>query len=133
MDLLAACPVISATSLAQGLDMAVKNAAQLLDRFLAEGLVVEVTRRHKRRLFGLTSLAPLRDGTAPPRRPEPGRSRGRPIRRQQEEADEVVTPALVPLVGPIQQPSFDYSGLEAAMAYADKAIDRAQQMLKLLK
>jgi hypothetical protein len=51
--------------------MAVKNAAQLPDRFCADGIVIEETHRSKRRSFGLTTLAP-------PRRPEPGRGRGRP-------------------------------------------------------
>ncbi|NPD66364.1 hypothetical protein HN018_23250 (plasmid) [Lichenicola cladoniae] len=133
VDLLAACPVMSATSLACGLDMAVKNAAQLLDRFLAEGLVVEVTHRHKRRLFGLKALTPLREGTAPPRRPEPGRNRGRPRRQRKDESDEVAMPAPVLVLDPFQRRAVDYSGLEAAMAYADKAIDRAQRMLKSLE
>ncbi|MGI4748865.1 MAG: hypothetical protein ACRYFY_22870 [Janthinobacterium lividum] len=65
VDLLAACPLMSATSLAQGLAVPVKNTAQLLDRFQTAWPVVEVTPRHKRRLFGLTSLIPLREGTAP--------------------------------------------------------------------
>ena len=78
IDLLAAAPLVSASSLAAGLGMAVKNAAALLEQFQKAGIVVEVTHRSKRRLFGLAGLAPLRDGVAPPRRPEPGRGRGRP-------------------------------------------------------
>ena len=66
IDILAAAPLLSATSLAAGLGMAVKNAATLLDRFAAEGIVVEVTHRAKRRLFGLAGLAPLREAVAPP-------------------------------------------------------------------
>ena len=78
IDIMAATPLVSATSLAAGLGMAVKNAAALLDGFCQAGLAVEVTHRSKRRLFGLAGLAPLRDGVAAPRRPEPGRGRGRP-------------------------------------------------------
>jgi len=58
--------------------MAVKNAIALLDAFAEAEIVVEVTRRSKRRLFGLPGLAPLRDAVAPPRRPELGRGPGRP-------------------------------------------------------
>ncbi|MBN9560403.1 MAG: hypothetical protein J0H14_06675 [Alphaproteobacteria bacterium] len=72
IDLLAAAPLLSATTLAQGLGMAVKNAAALLDQFHADGIAVEVTHRSKRRLYGLAGLAPLRDEVAPPYRPMPG-------------------------------------------------------------
>ena len=41
--------------------MAVKNATLLLDDFCAAGIAIEVAHRSKRRLFGLTGLAPLRD------------------------------------------------------------------------
>ena len=45
VDILAAAPLVSATSLAAGLGMAVKNAAALLDAFCAAGIAVEVTHR----------------------------------------------------------------------------------------
>ena len=78
VDFLAAAPLLSATTLAAGLGMAIKNAAALLEDFCTAGIAVEVTHRSARRLFGLVGLAPLRDEIAPPRRPMPGRSRGRP-------------------------------------------------------
>jgi len=78
VDVLAAAPLLSATSLAAGLGMAVKNAAALLGEFCAASIAIEVTHRSKRRLFGLAALAPLRHEVVPPRRPEPGRGRGRP-------------------------------------------------------
>ena len=59
--ILAAAPLVSASSLAAGLGMAVKNAMLLLDDFCAAGIAIEVTQRSKRRLFGLTGLAPLRE------------------------------------------------------------------------
>jgi hypothetical protein len=77
IDVLAAAPLVSATSLGKSLGMATQNATALLDRFCADGIALEVTHRSKRRLYGLTALAPLRDGVAPLRRPEPGRGRGR--------------------------------------------------------
>ena len=80
IDLLAAAPLLSATSLANLLGIAIKNAMRLLDGFVVHGLAREVTHRSKRRLYGLIHLAPLQDATAPPRRPWPGRRPGRPGR-----------------------------------------------------
>ena len=57
--------------------MAVRNASQLLGDFCAAGVAVEVTHRSKRRPFGLTDLATLRDVVRPPYRPEPGCGRSR--------------------------------------------------------
>ena len=70
-----------------------RTATALLDDLAARGLAVEVTRRQKRRLWGLTGLAPLRAETAAPRRPQPGRARGRP-RRDAGTADEGEIEAL---------------------------------------
>jgi hypothetical protein len=78
IDLLAAAPLLSATALAQLLGIAIKNAVRLLDGLVVQGLVSEVTHRAKRRLYGLTHLAPLRAATTAPRRPHPGRRPGRP-------------------------------------------------------
>ena len=78
IDLLAAAPLLSATSLAQILGIAINNATRLLDGFVRLGIVSEVTQRSKRRLYGLKHLAPLREATAAPRRPRPGRRPGRP-------------------------------------------------------
>ena len=69
-----------------------KNALELLDGFCAQGIAIEVTHRSKRRLFGLAGLAPLRDEVSPPRRPEPGRGRGRPPAIQKD----VALPAALP-------------------------------------
>src|SRR5271156_3375040 len=49
VDILAATPLISATTLAAGLGVAVKTAIRLLDSLVAVGVAVEVTRRSKRR------------------------------------------------------------------------------------
>ena len=76
IDILAAAPIVSATSLAHSLDIAIKNAAALLDVFVARGIAIEVTHRSKRRLFGLKHLAPLRETAALPRRALRHRGRG---------------------------------------------------------
>ncbi len=118
VDALAMAPLVSATTLAAGLDMAVKNAITLLDAFAEAEIIVEVTHRSKRRLFGLVGLAPLRDEVAPPRRPEPGRGPGRPPAIREEAA--LPPPSLPdrPLT-PIERKAIDYSELEHWMAHAD--------------
>jgi hypothetical protein len=97
VDVLAATPLISATSLAAGLGVSVKGAIQLLDGLVAAGVAVEVTRRSKRRLFGLKGMAPLVETVRPPYRPEPGRGRGRPRLEQPDDpADSLVLPPPAP-------------------------------------
>ena len=127
IDILAAAPLISATSLAAGLSMAVKNASFLLEEFCAEGVAVEVTHRSRRRIFGLAGLAPLRNEVAPPRRSQPGRGRGRPPLLPAE-----VGAAPEPLEPPthrIEQPVFDYSNLAQYVAEAERAIRQTRRVL----
>jgi hypothetical protein len=132
IDILAAAPLISATSLAAGLGMAVKNAAELLAGLCGDGIAVEVTHRCKRRLFGLAGLAPLRDEVAPPRRPEPGRGRGRPptIRIEPEPPPQPPPPEIV--LTPIERRAIDYSELEQWMAQAEHAIRSTRRTLDSL-
>ncbi len=131
VDVLAAAPLLSATSLAAMLGMSVKGATGLLDAFVADGIVVEVTHRAKRRLFGLTGLAPLRDGTAAPRRPQPGRPRGRPRRLEADPVDEPPPPSLPP-VSRFARPVIDYGALEAAVAQCEERIRSTRRALDRL-
>ena len=79
VDILAAAPVLSATTLAASLGIAQKNAGRLLETFTILGIAIEVTHRSKRRLYGLKHLAPLRETTAPAGvRPLIPRGPGRP-------------------------------------------------------
>jgi hypothetical protein len=66
IDILAAAPLVSATTLGQVLGMATNNATRLLDGFVRLGIARELTHRSRRRLYGLNHLAPLRDAAAPP-------------------------------------------------------------------
>ena len=125
VDLLAAAPLVSARSLAAGLGMAVKNATLLLDDFCAAGLAIEVTHRAKRRLFGLTGLAPLRDVVRPPYRPEPGRGRGRPPLA----AEAAITVPALPPVPPLDRQPFDYSDLAHWMTQMDQTIRQTRRAL----
>jgi hypothetical protein len=129
VDLLAALPLLSATSLARALGIAIKNAGAILDALQRDGVAVEVTGRAARRLFGLRGLAPLAEAVAPPRRPEPGRGRGRP-RRTPVEADPPAPPAgpIPPLV-PVPRATFDYSDLDAALRDAEAAMRRTRRSL----
>jgi hypothetical protein len=128
VDVLAAAPVISATSLARILGIAVKNALRLLDELCAAGIAIEVTHRSKRRLFGLNGLAPLRDVVRPPYRPDPNRGPGRPRHEVIEEEAETDLPPLPPL-SPIERRAFDYSALEEAMAHLDDIVRKTRHSL----
>ena len=131
VDVLAAAPLLSATTLAAAIGMSVKNAIALLDGFLAAGIVVEVTHRAKRRLFGLEGLAPLREQVSPPRRPEPGRGRGRPP--IQDVAAETTAPPPLPPLGPTERRSLDYSDLEHWMAHSDQVVRTTRRALEQLR
>jgi len=129
VDLLAALPLLSATTLARGLGLAVKNAIGLLDGLVAGGVAVEVTHRAKRRLFGLAGVAPLAAVVRPPERPDPGRGRGRPPLIAETLAG---APAPLPPLSRIERQRFDYSDLEAAMAHADQVTRDTRQALAML-
>ncbi len=131
VDVLAMAPLVSATTLAAGLGMAVKNAIALLVALAEAEIVVEVTHRSKRRLFGLAGLAPLRDEVAPPRRPEPGRGPGRPPAIREEVA---LPPPPLPSrpLTPIERKAIDYSELENWMAHADQVIRDTRSRLDAL-
>lgn len=129
VDLLAALPLLSATTLADGVGLAVKNAIRLLDSLVTAGVAVEVTHRSKRRLFGLCGLAPLAAAVEAPYRPEPGRGRGRPPLIV--EAPEL-PPAPLPPLTPVERKQFDYSDLETAMAHADQVTRQTRRALDAL-
>jgi hypothetical protein len=128
VDLLAALPLLSATSLARALGIAIKNAGAILDALVRDEVAVEVTGRAARRLFGLRGLAPLAAAVAPPRRPEPGRGRGRPRRVPLEIAP---VPAVGPIaaLAPAARATFDYSDLDAALRETESAMRRTRQTL----
>ena len=94
---------------------------------------MEATHRSKRRLFALATLAPLREGVAPPQRPLPGRGRGRP-RAVRLEAEVAPPPPPLPErpLTPLERRALDYADLERAMALADQAIGRARRALDAL-
>ena len=81
VDILAAAPLVSATSLGQALGMATNNATRLLDGFVILGVATEVTHRAKRRLYGLKDLAPLRE-VGRPATPPAARPPSRPAERR---------------------------------------------------
>jgi hypothetical protein len=129
VDILAATPLVSASTLAAGLGMAVNNAAALLDSFCAGGIAVEVTHRSKRRLFGLAGLAPLRDGVAPPKRPQPGRGRGRPPNLPDEDTFPPAPPLPQPPLNPRDRQDFDYGEIETWMVNTEQTIRRTRLTL----
>jgi hypothetical protein len=126
VDILAAAPLVSATSLAAGLGTAVNNAAALLDAFCAAGIAVEVTHRSKRRRFGLAALAPLRTRVAPPYHPEPGRGRPPAI----PEADLVTEPPPRPPLTQIERLAFNYGDIEHWMVQFNQTIRQTRPCFK---
>lgn len=130
VDLFAATPVLSATTLAKVLCLAIKTTIRLLNGFVDAGVAVEVTHRSNRRLFGLKGMASLGAAVRAPYRPEPGRSRGRPPRIV---AVSGGPSAPQPPLTPVERPAFNYSGLDAAMAFANQLICQTRRALDALR
>ena len=138
IDILAAAPVVSATSLGQALGMATKNAGHLLEGFVVLGTAREVTHRSKRRLYGLKHLAPLREAAAPPRRPfvgrRPGRQSASSLAATGAGGDDpaVPPPALAPSppLPRLQREEFEFCELDRWLDLADQAIRRTQRILQ---
>jgi hypothetical protein len=137
IDILAAAPLVSATTLGQALGIATNNATRLLDGFVGLGIVSEVSQRAKRRLYGLKHLAPLREATAPPRRPLLGRRPGRPSTASLvADTSGAVADTGFPLVpspplSPLERQKFDFSDIDRLLDLTDQAIRRAQSVLEV--
>jgi hypothetical protein len=138
IDILAAAPVVSATSLGQALGMATNNATRLLEGFVVLGIASEVTHRSKRRLYGLKHLAPLREAAAPPRHPLPGRRPGRPSAAAlaAAAAGNADPAASAPVLSPssplprLERREFQFGDLDRWLELADQAIRRTQHVLQ---
>jgi hypothetical protein len=128
VDVVAAAPMPSATTLARVLGIAVKNAIRILDMLVAANITTEVTLRAKRRLFSLQGLTPLRDVVQPPYRPEPGRGRGRPPILSLD--DVAADPPSLPPLTPIERRVFDYTFLEEAMAHLDAVVRASRYVVR---
>ena len=136
IDILAAAPLVSATTLGRALGMATNNASRLLDGFVVLGIATEVTRRSKRRLYGLKHLAPLRESSALPRHPMPGRRPGRPstasLVDHVAEGARGALPALVPSppLPPLERHKFDFADIDRLFDLTDQAVRRVQRLLE---
>jgi hypothetical protein len=128
VDLLAAAPAISATTLARLLRIAVKNAMRILDDLVAADIAIEITHRSKRRLFGLKHLAPLRDVVRPPYRPDQGTGRGRQPRETEAEIAVPLVPP--PPLTPIERRVFDYTALEETLAQLEAVVRSSRSALR---
>jgi hypothetical protein len=135
IDILAAAPLVSATTLGQALDMATNNATRLLDGFVVRGVASELTHRSKRRLYGLKHLAPLREVVAPPRRPVPGRRAGRPgAASLVDDANGGVAQIAAPLspsppLPPLERRKFEFGEIDRWLDLTDQAIRRVERVL----
>ena len=131
VDVLAAAPVLSATTLASILGIAVKNAIRILDELRTADIAIEVTHRSKRRLFGLKGLAPLRDAVRPPYRPDSARGPGRPRAEVEDDLTAAEFGPLPPLT-PIERRAFEFTALEEAMAHLDAVVRQVRRNLGAL-
>ena len=131
VDVLAAAPLLSATTLARAVGVSIRAATTMLDDLVGEEIAVEVTHRSARRLFGLAGMVPVRDATTGPRRPEPGRGRGRPRLLPEAEVEEGV-PAPSPPIARFQRPAINYAALDAAMGECDRVVRETRQALDRL-
>ncbi len=132
VDVLAAAPLLSATTLSRIVGMSIKAATELLDRFVGEGIAVEVTHRSARRLFGLAGMEPMREVTTAPRRPMPGRGPGRPPILPEEPEEGVVAEVALPPPSRFDRPPIDYSALDEAMVNLEAIIRRVRADLPSL-
>jgi hypothetical protein len=126
--------------------MAANNATHLLEGLVAENLIVEVTGRQKRRLYGLPHVTGLRQAIARPRLPVPGRGRGRPPRvcggdeepkgpRPEPRADPSSPVAFKILdpprhLEPLPPPDFDFSELDRFLHQAEAASAHSRALLE---
>lgn len=110
--------------------MSVRGATDLLDRFTADRIVVEVTHRAGRRLLGLKGMAPLGDAMRPPYRPEAGRGGGRPAQGRIAETEDfpAAPPSQLP-PGRIARGDVDYGAHEETIAHLDATVRRARHEL----
>jgi hypothetical protein len=131
INVLAAAPLLSATTLARTTGLSIKSATVMLTGLVADDVAVEVTHRSARRLFGLAGMAPVREVTIPPRRPEPGRGRGRPPNEREDALDDFPATTPAPL-GRFEWPAIDYRGLDEAIADAEKVIRSTRRSLDYL-
>lgn len=127
IDIIAAHPVISATTLAARLSVSVQAACVLLERFLERGLVIDVTHRAVRRLFALKDLAPLREVVRIPKKPVSGRKRGRPRLDDESDHDDQDIGVVEGSSPPLPRWNPDYTALEMAMAFADSVILKVEE------
>jgi hypothetical protein len=125
---LAATPLISATSLAAGLGVTVKMPSGCWTAWLPPASLSRSRTGRKRRLFGLKGMAPLGAVVRPPYLPEPGRGRGRPpiLPVEDDAADTPLPPQSAPLT-PIDRRQFDYGDIEHCMAQMDQAIRQTRR------
>ncbi len=131
VDVLAAAPVLSATTLARILGIAVKNAIRILDALVQAEIAIEVAHRAKRRLFALQGLDQLQHVVQPPYRPDPNRARGRQRHAIDDDIPEAPPLPLPPLT-PIERKAFDYTALEEAMAHLDAVVRSSRIALRSL-
>ena len=132
VDVLAAAPVLSATTLARILGIAVKNAIRILDVLATAEIAIEVDASRETAAVcpsGLDSAAARGPAALPPgRKPRPWpaapRDRARMCRKKRRRRCRPLTP--------IERRAFDYTALEEAMAHLDAVVRQTRNNLGAL-
>ncbi len=106
--------------------LALKNAIGLLDSLVTAGVAVEVTHRCEASAVRAQGSGAARCRGGPPERPH--RGAGVASRRSSSTRPRCRLSALPPLAR-TERPRFDYSELEAAMAYAEQVTRETRRAL----
>ncbi|MBB3268374.1 hypothetical protein FHW79_006049 [Azospirillum sp. OGB3] len=135
LDLIAAQPLTGPARLAGLLGLSLHQTGVICQELTSLGAVAELTGRRSRRLYGLTTLAPVRLHTAGPR----------PVGRHRQALDDVLahdgsddgSAPRPPLPPPTHLPELEVaiSAAEwaALMTETDQAIARSQALLKAMR
>ena len=134
VDILAAAPLVSATTLGQALGMATKNATPLLESFVVLGIASEVTHHWKRRLYELKhrrrcARPLLRRGTRCPAAARAGRAGCRSVRVTATWARAPRRRWDPPPLPPLERRGYEFGELDRWFDLADQAIRRTQRVL----
>ena len=135
IDILAAAPLVSATSLGQALGIATNNATRLLDGFVLLGIVSEVT--HRVEAAALWAEAPCTAGrsdrTATPAAagtPARPADRRRASQMRSYEMGETGSTGPLPSPPPLKRREFDFTEIDRLLDLTDQAIHRVQHLLE---
>lgn len=130
LDALAAAAAISPGGLAKVLNMSLFGASKCLRKLQDLGLACEISGRKSHRLYAMTDLAPVRDEISTPKRPIPGRKRGRPTKGALSAPPLPMTASFVAPIPKSDLPPVDLGIIDQLLFETDQAIRKSRIFLK---